>query len=109
MTNTNQKIAAPESDHVRRMAARLRRILAAAPAGLPRGQLRNKLNSREKYLFDTAIGLLVAVGDVEVSPAAQRGTLYGLTESARQYVAVAAASDRESPALSTESSLEEET
>lgn len=72
--STNQ--IADEAAHVRRMAARIRRMLASAPEGIPRGRLRNRLNSREKYLFDTAIGLLVAVGDVETSPAAQGGTRY---------------------------------
>ena len=67
---------ADEAAHVRRMAARIRRILAGTPGGLPRGQLRNRLNSREKYLFDTAVDLLIAVGDIVSGPAAQNGTRY---------------------------------
>jgi hypothetical protein len=67
---------ADEAAHVRRMAARIRRILAETPGGLPRGQLRNRLNSREKYLFDAAVGPLIAVGDVVTSPAAHGGTRY---------------------------------
>ena len=80
-----------EAAHVRRMAARIRRMLASTPGGIPRGQLRNRLNSREKYLFDTAIGLLVAVGDVVVGPAAQGGTRYTHTE----YAGVVPARDSE--------------
>jgi hypothetical protein len=72
---TNSHIA-DEAAHVRRMTARIRRMLASAPGGIPRGRLRNRLNSREKYLFDTAMDLLVAVGDVVVGPAAQGGTRY---------------------------------
>lgn len=73
-----------ETAHVRRMAARLRRILAAAPAGVARAELRRRLNSREKYLYDTALGLLLAVGDVVTAPASQGGTIYQLTAAARE-------------------------
>lgn len=86
---TNQ--IADETAHVRRMTARLRRILAEAPGGVPRGQLRNRLNSREKYLFDTAIDLLIAVGDVVAGPAAQGGTRYCHAE----HLGVEPASDTE--------------
>lgn len=82
---------ADESAHVRRMVARIRRMLADTPAGIPRGQLRNRLNSREKYLFDTAIDLLIAVGDVVVGPAAQGGTRYR-----RKYAGFGPTSDTES-------------
>ena len=75
---------ADEAAHVRRMAARIRRILAETTGGLPRGQLRNRLNSREKYLFDTAVGLLIAVGDVVTVPAAQGGTRYRYVASEPQ-------------------------
>lgn len=97
MTYDNQKIAAPEAEHVRRMVVRIRRMLSATPAGIPRGELRNRLNSREKHLFDKAIGLLIAVGDVSAEPAAQGGTRYRLTEQA----AVARTSDSETKTSST--------
>lgn len=75
---------ADEAAHVRRMAARIRRILAETTGGLPRGQLRNRLNSREKYLFDTAVDLLIAVGDVATGQAAQGGTRYRYVASEPQ-------------------------
>ena len=81
-TNMGTNQIADEAAHVRRMAARIRRMLAAAPSGAARAELRRRLNSREKYLFDTAMDLLVAVGDVVVGPAAQGGTRYTHTDHA---------------------------
>ncbi|MDQ7877306.1 hypothetical protein Q9R08_04880 [Microbacterium sp. QXD-8] len=75
---------AAEAAHVRRMVPRIRRMLADAPEGVARAALRRKLNSREKHLYDAALDLLVAVGDVVALPAASGGTRYRLTESARQ-------------------------
>lgn len=92
---SNNTLSAEEAAHVRRMTVRLRRMLAAAPAGVARAELRRKLNSREKHLYDAALGLLLAVGDVESAPASQGGTLYRLTPTAREYVGVGPADDSE--------------
>lgn len=68
---------------VRRMVARVRRMLGEISHGISRSDLRRKLNSREKHLYDDAIGLLLAVGDIEAVSAYRRpgGVIYRLCQS----------------------------
>ena len=80
MTDTT----AADAAQVRRMIPRIRRMLSDAPHGVSRSDLRRRLNSREKHLYDAALGLLLAVGDVVAVPVEPRGTRYLLTEAARQ-------------------------
>ncbi|MFB7884980.1 hypothetical protein [Microbacterium sp. NPDC056057] len=51
---------------------------------MARATLRRRIPSRDKHLYDTALDLLLAVGDVVALPAAHGGTRYRLTDSARQ-------------------------
>lgn len=56
-------------------------MLGETPQGISRSNLRRKLNSREKYLYDDAISLLLAVGDIEGVPAHSGGVRYRLCQS----------------------------
>ena len=73
-----------DAAQVRRMVPRIRRMLAEAPGGATRAALRRRLNSREKHLYDAALSLLVAVGDVMAVPVQPHGTRYLLTDAARK-------------------------
>lgn len=70
-----------EAVQVRRIVARVRRILSETPQGISRSNLRRKLNSREKHLYDDALDLLLAVGDIETVPAYMGGVRYRLCQS----------------------------
>lgn len=73
-----------DAAQVRRMVPRIRRMLAEVPDGVARAALRRRLNSREKHLYDAALSLLVAVGDVVAVSVQPRGTRYLLTDAARK-------------------------
>ncbi|MFG6476385.1 hypothetical protein ACFXP7_08330 [Microbacterium sp. P06] len=75
---------AAEAAQLRRMVPRMRRILADEAGGVPRAALRRRISSREKHLYDAALDLLIAVGDVVAVPAGSGGTRYRLTDSARK-------------------------
>lgn len=77
-------LTAVDAAQIRRMVPRIRRMLADAPDGLARAALRRRLNSREKHLYDAALSLLVAVGDVVAVSVQPRGTRYLLTNAARK-------------------------
>lgn len=70
---------------VQRVIPKLRRALAGSAAGVARAELRRRLASRDKRVYDAALDLLIAVGDVVAEPSAVRsGTRYRLTDAARQ-------------------------
>ena len=77
MDSRSEAVAA----QVRRMVVRIRRILGETPQGISRSNLRRKLNSREKHLYDDALSLLLAVGDIESVPAYSGGVRYRLCQS----------------------------
>jgi hypothetical protein len=78
----------------RQLVARLRLVLGGEPDGLARAELRRRISSRVKHLYDPALDLLIAVGDVAVVPAGSGGTRYRLTASG-QYAVVALPPDSE--------------
>nr|WP_157797293.1 hypothetical protein [Microbacterium barkeri] len=75
---------ADEAAHLRRVVPKIRRALTESPGGVARAALRRRLASRDKHLYDAALELLLAVGDVVAVPVEPRGTRYLLTDAARQ-------------------------
>ncbi|MGP6177851.1 hypothetical protein ACTU6U_11190 [Microbacterium sp. A196] len=76
-------MTAVDTAQVRRMVPRIRRMLAESSEGVARAALRRRLNSREKHLYDAALDLLIAVGDVVAEPTTVHGgTRYKLTAAA---------------------------
>lgn len=71
-------ISAADAAQVRRMTPRIRRLLGDWPEGMGRAALRRRLSSREKHLYDAALELLIAVGDVVAVPYPAGGTRYVL-------------------------------
>lgn len=80
---------------VQRVVARIRRALAGEHDGVARAALRRRVPSRDKHLYDVALDLLVAVGDVMLLPAAHGGTRYRLVSLGAQQPNVGLASDTE--------------
>lgn len=77
-------MTAADAAQVRRIVPRIRRFLADSPAGVARASLRRRISSREKHLFDVALDLLLAVGDIVADPIGGGGTRYRLADATRK-------------------------